>query len=212
MENRRVIEIKSKRNGRISIGVTPGHFATSHSHVNYYLDVNSLKSCYKTAKETAKVFCTDYINTPIDTIICLEGTQVVGAFLAEQLSDSRHSVNEGRNINIITPEQNTDNKMIFRDNVQKAVWDANILLLISSVSTGRTIGRCMECLTFYSGNLVGIASMFSAIEEANGLPVKSIFYKDDLPDYRTCAPSECPDCRDKKKVDAVINDNGYSKV
>jgi len=210
---RRTIEIASRRNDRIKIGIIPGHFATNHSHVNYYVDVGSIKRRYKMAKEAAKDFSLDYADTPVDTIICLEDTQVIGAFLAEQLSESsRHSVNAGHEINVITPELNSNNQMIFRDNTQNMIWNKNVLLLISSASTGWTIGRCIECLTYYSGNLVGVASLFSAIEGTNGITIKTLFHNEDLPDYTTSLPSDCPMCRDKKKVDAIINDHGYSKI
>ena len=37
----RILEIKSKSNSKIKIGVIPGHFATNHSHVNYYIDMTN---------------------------------------------------------------------------------------------------------------------------------------------------------------------------
>jgi orotate phosphoribosyltransferase len=212
MENR-IIEITSNRNSNIKTGIIPGHFVTGHSHVNYYVDMHTLKRQYKMSKEAGKVFASDFIGVPVDTIICLEETQVIGAFLAEGLSeDYPHSVNFGVDINVITPELNASNQMIFRDDAQDIIWNKNVLVLISSASTGRTVEHCLECLAYYSGNLAGVAALFSAVDDLNEIPVKAIFHKDDLPDYESCAPSECPMCRDKRKVDALINDHGYSKV
>ena len=48
----RILEIKSKSNSKIKIGVIPGHFATNHSHVNYYIDMTKIKTHHKVAKET----------------------------------------------------------------------------------------------------------------------------------------------------------------
>ncbi|MCL2077485.1 MAG: phosphoribosyltransferase [Oscillospiraceae bacterium] len=211
METRR-IEITSRKYDAIKIGIIPGHFATNHSHVNYYVDMNSLKKRYKMSKEAAKAFAADYVNTPVDTIICLEGTQVIGAFLAEQLSESRRSVNDGNDISVLTPELNSNKQMLFRDDTQNMIWNKKVLLLISSASTGRTIESCIECLTYYSGELVGVASLFSAIESMNDMPIKAIFHNDDLPDYETYSPAECTMCKVGKKVDAIINDHGYSKI
>ncbi|MCL2637124.1 MAG: orotate phosphoribosyltransferase [Oscillospiraceae bacterium] len=209
----RIIEITSSRNSNIKIGAIPGHFITGHSHVNYYVDMHSLKRQFKTSKEAARVFAADFANTPVDTIICLEGTQVIGAFLAESLSeDFPHSVNSGADINVITPEMNSNKQMIFRDDSQSVIWNKNVLVLISSASTGRTVEACLECLTYYSGNLAGVAALFSAVEELGKIPVSAVFYKDDLPKYESFTLSECPMCRDKVKVDAMINDHGYSKV
>jgi len=211
MENRTVI-IRSARNNDIKIGIIPGHFATNHSHVNYYVDMSSLKRRYKMSREAAKVFASDFAETPIDTIICLEGTQVIGAFLAEQLAEAPHSINDGNDINIVTPELNSNNQMIFRDNTQKMIWGKNVLLLISSASTGRTIESFVECLNYYSGNLAGIAALFSAVDELFGLPIMSVFHKEELPEYQSSVHSECPMCAEGKKVDAIVNDFGYSKI
>ena len=82
-----------------------------------------------------------------------------------------------------------------RDNTQKMVWGKNILLLLSSVSTGKTINRSLECLRYYSGRLVGIAAIFSAIGESNGIPVNAIFTKEDLPHYETSLSTECALCK-----------------
>ncbi len=48
MENR-TIKIKSKTNNNVRINIIPGHFATNHSHVNYYIDMTSLKTSYRMA-------------------------------------------------------------------------------------------------------------------------------------------------------------------
>lgn len=209
----RTTEISSRKSHDIKIGIIPGHFATNHSHVNYYVDLTGIKRHYKIAKETARVMSQDYMNTPVDTIVCLEGTQVLGAFLAEQLSDGyAHSINHGNEICVITPEMNSNNQMLFRDNTQNMIWGKNVLLMISSASTGWTIQRCIECLKYYNGKLTAISALFSAIGEVGGIPVHSIFYQSDLPEYTSNISSECPMCRERIKVDAIINDHGYSKI
>lgn len=72
MEERMQI-IQAAGNSKIQIGVIPGHYATNHSHINYYVDITSLKTGYKMAKEAAKALAATYVSTHIDTIICLEG-------------------------------------------------------------------------------------------------------------------------------------------
>ena len=212
MENR-VQSIVSRENKSVKIGVIPGHFATNHSHVNYYIDMTAIKSQHKMAESGAAVLAEHYRTvTPVDTIICLEGTEMLGAFLARELSQSGPSMSAGRDICVITPELNANNQMIFRDNTQKMVWGKNILLLLSSVSTGKTINRSLECLRYYSGRLVGIAAIFSAIGESNGIPVNAIFTKEDLPHYETSLSTECALCKSGQKIDAIVNSYGYSKI
>ena len=66
--------------------VQPGHFATNHAHLNYYFDVTTLKTRSSEARDIAKAMALLYLNDMvIDTIICMEGTEVIGAYLAEEL-------------------------------------------------------------------------------------------------------------------------------
>ncbi len=90
MENRK-IEFRSKT-CNLHISAYPGHFATKHSHVNYFLDMTTLKIRQSNAEEAAKALVPLYKhNTVVDTIVCLDGTEVIGAFLAEKLTESGFS-------------------------------------------------------------------------------------------------------------------------
>lgn len=210
----RIHEITSQSNRRIKIGVIPGHFATNHSHVNYYVDMTGVKTHHKAAKETAAELAKAYMSsTDVDTIICLEGTEIIGAFLARELAKEGHtSINSGKDICVITPETNANNQMIFRDNLQKDIFGKQIILLISSASTGKTISRSVECLQYYNGKLAGISSIFSAIDEYNGIKINSVFTSDDIPNYESVSFERCDMCRSGQKIDAIINSYGYSKI
>lgn len=209
MENR-IQTIECPKNRRIKIGIIPGHFATNHSHVNYYVDMTSIKTSHKMAREAAAELAASYATTHIDTIICLEGTEMLAAFLAESLAGQ--GINSGSDIAVVTPELNMNNQMIFRDNTQKKIWGKQILLLISSASTGKSIMRAVDCLQYYNGSLAAIGAIFSAIEESHGLQVHSIFHAGDLPQYSSYSSSSCPMCKGGQKVDALINSFGYSKI
>jgi len=206
----RVHTIEARKNHKIKIDVIPGHFATNHSHINYYVDMTSIKTSHKMAKAAAEQLAGNYRNTHIDTIICLEGTQMLGAFLAQSLADG--GINNGEDIAVVTPELNTNNQMIFRDNTQKVIWGKNVLLLISSASTGKTINRAIDCLQYYNGKLIAIGAIFSAIKESNGIHVHTIFTGDDIHKYDTYPANACPMCQNGQKVDALVNSFGYSKL
>ena len=209
----RIREITAKGNRTLKIGVIPGHFATNHSHVNYYVDLTNIKCQHRMAQAAAEQLADAYRGTPIDTIICLEGTEMLGAFLAQELTQNGGgNVNSGNNMAVLTPELNINNQMLFRDNMQKMIWGKNVLLLIASVSTGKTINRSMECLQYYNGNLVGVGAVFSAIESLRDLPIHALFTPEDLPGYETCLSTQCKMCHEKKKLDALVNSYGYSKI
>ena len=90
---------------QVPLKVMPGHFATNHAHVNYYLDSTTLKSRQSEARETARALVGAYVyNTVVDTIVCLEGMQVVGAYLAEKLEELAAScdiIKERRGVGLI---------------------------------------------------------------------------------------------------------------
>ena len=102
----RLIDLRSKKNPKARIKIMRGHFATSHSHINTYIDMSTVKARHNNCRETAKVLATEYIhNTTVDTIVCLEETDTIGTFMAEHLADgSPLSFSKGNNISIISPE------------------------------------------------------------------------------------------------------------
>ncbi|MCI9272936.1 MAG: orotate phosphoribosyltransferase [Clostridiales bacterium] len=206
----RAMEIQSKRNKKITIKVVPGHFATSHSHVNYYVDMTEIKSKHRMARRAARELAQSYSGTAVDTLVCLEGTRIVGAFLAEELAQA--GINKDADLAVITPEINPNNQMLFRDNVQRMLWNKRVLLLVASVTTGKTINRSLECIRYYGGEVVGVSALFSAVEEINGLEINSIFDTGDLQNYNTYSYHDCPLCKDKIKIDAMVNSYGYSKI
>lgn len=209
----RAIRIKSARNGKMAITIIPGHLATNHSHINYYIDLTAIKHRSQMAKEAASMLADAYQHIDIDTIICMDGCEVIGGHLASCLSqDGTHAVNSQKDICVITPEFNSNSQLIFRDNIQGMVWNKNILLMIASATTGKTINRSLECIKYYGGKVVGIAAIFSAIAEMNGVPIQSLFTLDDIPNYKTYDFKDCPECREQHKIDAIVNSYGYSKI
>ena len=210
----REYKIPSKYNSKISLKVVPGHFATTSSHINFYMDMTTLKVRQKEAYEVAREMAKEYqYSKPIDTIVCMDGCEIIGACLAEELNKNGiMSLNQHDSLYVITPEFDGNGQMIFRDNLQPMVRGKNILLLLASATTGRTIARSLECIQYYGGIIQGISAIFSAAKEIYGEPVHCIFSTEDLPDYNTFTPSECPHCKNKEKIDAIVNGFGYSEL
>lgn len=203
-----------ERGMSVPLKVVAGHFATNHSHVNYYIDMTTLKSRVSEASEIAKILAGKYVmNTVIDTIVCLDGMQVVGTLLAENLTVAgSHSINSHNTIYVVTPEYNSNSQLIFRDNLQPMIDGKHVLILMASVTTGITIRRSAECVSYYGGKVAGVAAIFSAVDDVEGYPIHSVFTRSVLPDYHSCAPMQCPLCRAGQKIDALVNSYGYSKL
>lgn len=212
MENRK-IEYYS-RTCNLKLNVYPGHFATRHSHVSHFIDLTTLKVRQSNAKEAAAQLVQLYRHsTIIDTIVCLDGTEVIGAFLAEQLTQSGFtSANAHKSIYIVTPEIDNDGQMFFRKNIQPMIKDKNVIILMASCTTGISINQSWEAIEYYGGILQGISSIFSAISEYGNMPINSLFTTRDIPGYNTYSKHDCPYCKRGQKIDALINGFGYSEV
>ena len=46
----------------------------------------------------------------------------------------------------------------------------------------------------------------------DGVPIKAVFGKKDLPDYASYDYRHCPLCEKKQKLDALVNAFGYSAL
>ncbi len=194
--------------------VLRGHFATSHSHINYYIDVTTQKSRLSEAKAVARELVSYYNNTTIvDTILCLDGTEVIATCLAEELTRGEFvNMNAHRTIYIVPAEHTTESQIIFRDNISPMIMGKNILILAASVATGYTARAAIEAIQYYGGYVAGVCSIFSTVDNCMGYPVHSIFNPKDLQDYKSCPSHECPQCRAKVKIDGLVNCFGYSKL
>jgi len=210
----RAIKIYAPMNKRITLKVIPGHFATSSSHINLYIDLTTMKTRQSEAMEAARTMSKQYLNsTIIDTIVCIDGCDIIGAFLAEELTNAGvHSMNFHQTIYIIRPKFNTNGQMIFQENNQPAVYGKNVLLLAASATTGDTLHKSLECVQYYGGMVRGISAIFSAVDKIDGIQVNSIFKASDLPDYQSYNVSECPYCKGSQKLEAIVNGDGYMKL
>lgn len=206
------VKIRSKLNAKLEVEAISGHFATSHSHNSYYIDITRIKHEHTMAREAAVTLAQHYVyETSIDTIVCLDGSEVIGAFLARILAQKdRFAVNSDKNINVLTPEFDSNGQLIFRSNLTPMVSGKSVLILISTVNSGKTIRHALKSLKYYGAEVKGIATMFSTVEKVDELPVYSVFHPAEFPGYATSAAEDCPMCKAGKKIDALANSYGLS--
>ena len=191
-----------------------GHFVAGRSHLNYYIDITSQKSCLSEARAVAQAIAPSYkLQTEIDTILCLDGTEVIGTCLARELTRSDlASINAHRPINILAPEYTASNQLMFRDNIVHMIAGKNVLVFAASVVTGSTAQNAFEAIRYYSGTPVGIASIFATMKEYEDFQVASVFGPHDLPDYESHSAVDCPLCKRGERIDALINSFGCSML
>jgi len=202
------------KNPLISIKVIPGHFTTSNAHSNNYLDVNSLKWSALIARDVAREMAIPYKTTTlVDTIVCMEKTEVIGAYLAEELfQDGPAVINSENEIHVVTPTNNVNGNLVFQDSVIGWISNKKILLLVASISSGRTVTSALECLTYYGGILAGISAIYLTSREVLGHDINTLFTSDDIPGYKLFIPGECELCKAGVKLDALVNSEGYTKI
>ena len=213
MPTNETFKIPSKRKN-LFLRVTRGHFATSHSHTNYYIDVTTQKMRLSEAKAVAQELLPYYnSSTIVDTILCLDGTEVIGACLADELTRSGYmNLNAHQTIYVLTPEHTVGSQLVLRDNLVPMVAGKHVLILATSVTTGYTALGAIQAVDYYGGHVVGVSAIFATTEQVGGHTVRACFNPNDLPDYASHLAHECPQCKAGKKLDALINGFGYSKL
>ncbi len=200
--------------GDVSLNVAQGHFATRNSHTNYFVDVTSQQSCIRDAEAVSRQLAQRLTqHLMVDTILCMDGTRVIGTCLAQKLTQGGfRSINAGREVYVLRENWGTSGNLIFRDNAKPMLEEKNVLLLMASVTTGGTVRKGIRCVEHYRGKVAGIAAIYSHLKEIDGIPITSLFDTNDLPGYASYLPDECPMCRDKQELDAVVDKFGYSAL
>ena len=212
----RAQEVSARGSREVTIRVIEGHFVTQHSHLSHCIDMTRIKSEVKAAKAAAKLFAASFENIPVDTIVTLERTKMIGGFLADELS--RSGINRGNNISVFSPEV-SDDKIIMRDNFLPYVKNNRILLLTATATTGLTLASALEGIWYYGGTPVGAATVFGGnfgetinMHGVTEVPVVRLFRAEDITAYKSYPSTECPLCKSGVRIDALINSYGYSKI
>ena len=202
------------RRGNAPLRIAKGHFVTNHSHINYYIDITYQKTRLSEARDSAHQLVSTFINdTPVDTILCLDGTAVLGTCMAEELSKSGfHTINAHQTIYVVEPEYNANSQIIFRENIQPMIRGKHVLVLMASVTTGFTAKRSVEAIQYYGGKVAGISAIYRAVDKVGEYPVRSVYSVADLPDYESYDYHDGPYCKAGRKVDALVNSFGYSSL
>lgn len=208
-----LVKIPTKK-ADLYLRVAKGHFATSHSHINYFIDVTVPKTRLSEARAVARELVSTYkATTVVDTVLCLDGTEVIGACLASELTrDGFINMNAHQTIYVVTPEHTSGSQLLFRENTAPMIRNKHVLILAASVTTGFTAQAAVEAVDYYGGNVAGITAIFATVDSCAGYRVTSIFDPSTLGDYQSYDSRECPWCKQGKPIDALVNSFGYSSL
>ena len=232
----KAVKIYSKDHPALALKVTKGHFSSDRFHINYYIDMTDLKMRQRNAEEFAKAIVEKYVKrvtltpviglvseamnqmaatnatkAPIDTIICMDGCEAIGAYIAKELSEVGFATtNTHKTTYILTPEFDSTGQMVVRENIKPMLKGKHVLVVLATAMSGHTIAKSLRCISSYGGIVEGISCIFSAISEIEGHPVNSVFEASDLEGFRLSEPDNCPDCKAGVKLDAIVNSYGYT--
>lgn len=236
------IKIPSKYDESITMKVVHGHFSSDRFHVNYYLDLSTLKTRHAEAKKVAKAMADRYVKRvtldpkylssvglegaameemaklgastkQIDTIICMDGCEVIGAYLADELLNVGFRSNtEHNSFYVITPEFDSSGQMVVRKNMNTMIKGRNVLVVLATAMSGRTIGKAIQTINAYGGKVQGLSVIFANTDRVQNLPVYGVFTHEDLPNFRLSSPQDCEDCINHIPLDAVVNAYGYEPL
>ncbi len=197
---------------QIPLRIAKGHFATGHSHINYFIDMTYTKHRLAEARQAALELAVKFQSSRVvDTILCLDGTEVLGTCLAEELiAEGIGNENEHNTLYVVTPETTSGNQQIFRENIAHLIRNRHVLILAASLTTGTTALEAIQAVRYYGGIPVGVCCIFSCIDTCDGFPVTSLFQSKILDDYRSVSASQCPLCKAGVRIDALVNSYGIS--
>ena len=211
--NKRTTKFYSRGDRTVTINAAQGHFATSNCHVNYYVDVTRLKIRVGEARDAALALKNLIVNnlTAIDTIICLDDTQMLGGFLGQEIENGEFMINNThKTVYVIEPEENALHDFMFKTNHRMGVGGKNCLILAGVLTTGDAVRRVADCIEYYGGKTVGVAAVFSTMSSVDEYRVFSVFDPEDLPGYGAYPKDDCPYCRKGKRIEALVNGAGYA--
>ena len=211
----KLIKYYSRHDRSILVNAARGHFATGNSHVNYFIDITRIKIRIGEAMESARALRQKllYHVTEVDTICCLEGTEVLGAYLGEELEKGDfYTANMHETLYVVRPEENKIHQYMFRTNTRMCIEGKSVVILVPSITSGDTILRMAECVEYYGGKVAGVAAIFSIKEEVGPYKIYYLFDDKDLPGYHASSPQDCPLCKKGIPLEALINGYGYSML
>ena len=210
-----IYTITYPKNENVFIHVMAGHFISANNHINYYVGTSDIKHNLNVSTQAAKLMA-EYYSTngiDVDTVLCLYETQALGAYLAQELSNSTMMApNPDQTVFVVGSEYDAAGNLIFRDNLRRMIYGKNVVVLISCITSGRTVERAIESVRYYGGKVAGISSVFSMQSKISSVPVSSLFTTDDIPGYISYPSHDCPLCQKGVAVDAISNGYGYSKI
>lgn len=206
--------VSLSKNPSINVDVTLGHFTTNDYHINHFLHLDELKTNPSLAKEVAIELALPYLtSTLVDTIVCFEGTEIIGAYMANELSmEGTGVINSGKFIHVVTPTVNVDRKFMLPSSRQELVRQKRVILLVSTILSETFVNNIMEFITYYEGNLVGISSLFKAYPGEIGHEVHSLMDSSDVPGYKIYYPGKCDMCKEEQKLDGIIKNDGLTEI
>ena len=105
-----------------------------------------------------------------------------------------------------------DDKCLDDNMAQLALRKKYALLLLGSLTTGNSLRSIAASVQYYGAYISGACAIFSAVDEVDGLKVTAAFHPDDVPEYTSYKPNECPLCQQGVPIDAIVNSFGYSEL
>jgi orotate phosphoribosyltransferase len=151
-----ILIINSQRDERVFIRASSGHFITANKHIDCYVGTSDIKHNHDVSICAARLLAEYYHmrGIRIDTVLCLYETQTLGAYVAHELSKpNMFNPNPSANIFVLGPEYDVSGNMIFRDNLIRMIKDKRVLILMSCITSGKTVERAMDSVAYYAARL-----------------------------------------------------------
>ena len=205
--------IRSRLNPRLEVSVIAGHFATRHSHNNHYIDITRMKHEHTMAREAAMTLAQRYAYEKGGHHRLPGRERGVGCVSGPPPGEEYpFAVNSDKNINVITPEYDSNGQLLFRDNLVPMVTDRNVLIPHFHGQLGQEHPPCSGVRAVLRRKGAGDRCGVQHLGGDGGVPIYSLFTPEDIPGYATYSPENCAMCRAGERINALANSYGLSAL
>lgn len=173
-----------KTGSGLFLALERGDTAQEEISMNFCISTRELRLSAKLAKEAARALAQPYhTGALVDLILCEEGCEAVGAFLAAELGGgSVLSLNRGSDIHIGTlrlSEQETCTRE------ELPLRGKSILLLTDLLMSPKRARRAADYILGSGAALSGVCALFGVPGEVEKRKIQCLFEASDLPGFYT---------------------------
>ncbi|MDD2955337.1 MAG: hypothetical protein PHD67_03355 [Oscillospiraceae bacterium] len=186
-----------KHQSGLYLTVTREHAAEPGCHMNRRVGTAGLRHSGKLAREAARLLAAPYqAGALVELILCEQGCEVVGSFLACELSGGNAlSLNRGCDIRVAAFRWEEERPVLLEP---EPLSGQSVLLLADRLFPPDKALCCAQWAAAQEAALSGVCALFGTPGKVGWRRVHCLFSAVEVPGFHFWPEEECPLCRAEK--------------